>query len=147
MKPLIALAATLALTGCVSQNVEFYPVEGPLAAQVPLPVIQAKAEGVEGNSGRLTLTRPNGETCSGRWSSAAPQFAAVSSGSLFSIYGGALFGSSVTTGIQPGVNQGQAFLSCSAGTTMQAEFVTGSGTANGYGVAKDSEGNVYRMLF
>lgn len=30
---------------------------------------------------------------------------------------------------------------------MQAEFFTGSGTANGYGIAKDSRGNVYKMLF
>ena len=33
------------------------------------------------------------------------------------------------------------------GTSIQAEFFTGSGTANGYGVAKDNANNIYKMLF
>lgn len=144
---LSAILMASLMTGCVSHSVDFYPVQGPLAQQVPLPIIKAKAVGVEGNSGPITLTLPGGESCSGRWSSVAPKFAAVSSGSLFSLYGGALFGSSVTTGIMPGTNKGQAFLTCSRGTTIESEFVTGSGTANGYGISRDSAGNVYKMLF
>jgi hypothetical protein len=62
-----------------------------------------------------------------------------------SIYGPAV-GYSVTAGNVPGVNRGEA-MSCDRGTTVQAEFFTGSGTANGYGVAKDSSNNVYKMLF
>jgi len=30
---------------------------------------------------------------------------------------------------------------------MQVEFYTGSGTANGYGVAKDSANNIYKLIF
>ena len=30
---------------------------------------------------------------------------------------------------------------------MEAEFFTGSGTANGYGVARDSNSNVCKMIF
>jgi hypothetical protein len=30
---------------------------------------------------------------------------------------------------------------------LQVEFFTGSGTANGSGVAKDNKGNVYKVLF
>ncbi|WP_048648979.1 hypothetical protein [Nitratireductor soli] len=148
MKNTLALAAVgLLLAGCISQDVKLYPVEGPLAGQVPLPVVQAKAVGVETNSGPLSLTLPSGEKCQGTWSSVAPRFQTVSTGSLFSSYGGAIFGSGVTTGNVAGVNKGHAFLSCSAGTTIDAEFFTGSGTANGYGIAKDSQGNVYKMLF
>ncbi len=33
------------------------------------------------------------------------------------------------------------------GTVMQMEFFTGSGTANGTGVAKDNRGNTYKVLF
>ena len=30
---------------------------------------------------------------------------------------------------------------------MQLEFVTGAGTAHGFGIAKDDEGNIYRFVF
>lgn len=135
------------VTGCMSADIAMYPIEGPYSKTVPLQVAKAKAIGVENNSGKLIATLPNGEKCEGKWSSVAPQFASASTGSLWGLYGGAVFGTSVTTGIMPGVNKGQAFMTCSAGTTVEAEYFTGSGTANGYGVAKDSAGNVYKMLF
>jgi len=69
-----------------------------------------------------------------------------SSGSLFTQYGSVVgFDTSVSN--VPGVNRGQAMSFCASGRTLEAELVTGSGTANGYGVAKDSDGNVYKMLF
>lgn len=143
----IAIAACALLAGCISADVNMYPVEGPLSKQQPLPVVKAKAAGVESNSGAMTLTLPDRQECKGTWSSVAPKTGSVSTGALFSSYGGALFGSTVSTGILPGVNRGQAFLTCNRGTTIDAEFYTGSGTANGYGIAKDSNGNVYKMLF
>jgi hypothetical protein len=143
---LAAFSAAL-LAGCsASQVVTFYPVKGPLSAQTPLPVAKAAAEGITGNTGPLTMVLASGETCSGQWSSAAPQQMQVSTGNLFSTYG-ALAGYSMTAGNVPGVNRGEAFMSCDRGTKIEAEFFTGSGTANGYGVAKDSAGNVYKMLF
>lgn len=132
--------------GC-SADVALYPIEGPLAQRTPLPVVHATAAGITGNSGEISLVTPDGETCNGRWSSAAPQFAAVTSGYLVGTYGGRAGFSATTIGNVPGVNRGEAFIACSGGTTMQAEFFTGSGTANGYGIAKDSRGNVYKMLF
>lgn len=60
---------------------------------------------------------------------------------------GSVAGYAVTAGNVPGVNRGEAFLTCDRSTTLQAEFFTGSGTANGYGVAKDSRGNIYKMIF
>ena len=133
--------AALSVAAC-STTVNLYPVQGPLASQRPLPVIAATADGILGNTGNLTMTMPNGEVCSGKWSSVAPQYAG--SVSLFGQYGTA---AGFATGIQPGVNKGQAFLSCTLGTTVEAEFYTGSGTASGYGIAKDSKSNVYKMLF
>ena len=147
MRVLCIAALCAVLGGCAaSQTVTLYPVSGPLSKQVPLPVIKATADGITGNTGPLTLTLPNGETCKGQWSSAAPQQVSVSSGSLFTMYGAAA-GYSITAGNVPGVNRGEAFMACDRGTTVQAEFFTGSGTANGYGVAKDSAGNVYKMIF
>jgi hypothetical protein len=33
------------------------------------------------------------------------------------------------------------------GTSIEIEFLTGAGTAHGYGVAKDNHGNLFRVLF
>jgi hypothetical protein len=142
--PWVLLAIAFALCGCSSTRlVNLYPVQGPLAAQKPVPVIVASFEGITGNTGDLTLVLPSGEVCSGKWSSVA---AAVTSTSLFGRFGSAA-GFSVATGPLPGVNKGQAFISCAQGSAIEAEFFTGSGTGNGYGVARDSNSNVYKMLF
>jgi hypothetical protein len=135
----------LAITACSTQ-VNLYPVQGPLASQRPLPVVTAEADGILGNTGNLKMTMPTGEVCAGKWASAAPQMGAVSTTSLFGQYG-SITGMSVMSGPAPGVNRGEAFLTCTQGTTVQAEFFTGSGTANGYGIAKDSNGNVFKMIF
>jgi len=147
IKVLCLSSLCVVLAGCMSQKVELYPVQGPLSKQVPLPVVHATANGVENNTGSIKATLANGEVCQGKWSSVAPTFGAVATGSLMGRYGGTIFASSVITGIVPGTNKGQAFLSCNRGTTMEAEFYTGSGTANGFGVARDSKGNLYKMLF
>lgn len=138
--------ALLLLGGC-STTLDLYPVQGPLSLQRPLPTAKGVADGIAGNSGKLTITLANGQVCVGRWSSVAPQYAGVTTGSLFNTYGAIAGFSSVASGIVPGINRGQAFASCPDGNTIEAEFFTGSGTADGYGVAKDGEGNVYKMLF
>lgn len=144
----LSIFSLLLLGGCggLSQVVTFYPVKGPMSEQTPLPVARAKAEGITGNTGPLTMVLANGESCSGQWSSAAPQQVQVNAGGLFATYG-SLAGYSVSAGNVPGVNRGEAFMSCDRGTRIDAEFFTGSGTANGYGIAKDNAGNVYKMLF
>ncbi len=140
----LAIAAIVATTlAACSQTVTMYPVQGPLAAQRPLPVVTAKADGITGNTGNLTMIFRAGEFCQGKWSSAAPQQMSITSASLFTTYG-PVAGYAVTAGNVPGVNRGEAFVACDRGTTMQVEFFTGSGTANGYGVAKDSANNVYK---
>jgi hypothetical protein len=131
------------LVAACSTTANLYPVQGPLASQKPLPVIVATADGITGNTGNLSLRMPDGEECSGKWSSVAPKVAGE--GVLFSQYGTTLGFS--YSGIQPGVNKGQAFMTCSRGTTVEAEFFTGSGTANGYGIARDSNENIFKMLF
>ena len=134
-------AIAVGIAGC-STTANLYPVEGPLATQRPLPVVVATVDGITENTGGISMTMPNGEACTGKWSSAAPQYAGAVS--LLTQYGAV---TGFATGIKPGVNRGEAFVTCVQGTTLQAEFYTGSGTANGYGVAKDSKGNVYKMIF
>lgn len=142
----MAFATAIAVGACSAQ-IEMYPVEGPLSKEVPLPVVHATADGVTGGSGSLSLTMPDGEACKGKWSSVAPQYASFGAGSLIGTYGQRIGLEGASVGIVPGINKGHAFVTCDRGTTVEAEFLTGSGTANGYGVAKDSNGNIFKMLF
>lgn len=131
--------------GC-SATAMMVPVEGPLSQRQPVPVIQAKASGVMGNSGDLTFTLPDGDACKGRWSSAAGTALTVGGASLLGQYGSTyITGWSASTGA--GQNPGQAIVTCASGNVVQMEFVTGAGSASGFGIAKDSAGNVFRVVF
>ena len=97
---------------------------------------------------------PDGEICKGRWSSIAPMAYGYSTASatgsatsgMASVWATA-YGSGFSMANVPGVNKGEAVLVGDRGTVMQVEFYTGSGTANGTGVAKDNKGNIYKVLF
>ena len=140
---LVAITATLA--GC-SATATLFPVEGPLSEVDPLPTIKAKASGITSNSGKISLTMPDGECCEGRWSSAAGSGVTISSGSLIGTYG-SVYGSGFSVSPGRGQNPGVAMLTCDQGRVIDVEFITGAGTANGFGFAKDNKGNVYRVLF
>lgn len=107
-----------------------------------------------GNTGGISLTLPDGELCKGRWSSIAPMSvgfsAATASGTatngMASVWT-TVYGSGLSVRNLPGVNKGEAMLVGDRGTVIQVEFYTGSGTANGTGVAKDNKGNVFKVLF
>jgi len=148
--PLLVCAIT---TSC-SITANLYPLEGPLSRVSPLPVIPAKVSNVTADSGPITLTMPDGEICTGRWSVVAPKFAAYGSHSGSGTVSSGLnqafvtaHGSSVVHGIKPGINKGQAMLTGDRGTVMEVVFLVGSGTASGYGAAKDNRGNIYKLLF
>ena len=145
-KPCIFTLIAVFPSGC-STTVFLVPLEGPLSQQHPVPTLHATANGIMGNTGDMSLTMPDGESCVGKWSSAAGADIRVGTGSLIgpdgSVYS---VGTSVSTGT--GQNPGQVFLTCSQGRTIQVEFVTEAGPiATGSGFAKDNKGNVYRVLF
>lgn len=137
----LALLGPAALSAC-AVTATMIPVAGPLAEQRPRPVITVKVKNVQSNSGPFDLTMPNGATCSGRWSSAAG--AGLTSGTLITDYG-AVAGIAQSTGT--GQNPGEGIAACSDGRSLEVEFVTGAGTAHGFGVAKDSDNNIYRFVF
>ena len=140
------------LSGC-STTASLFPVDGPLAKLSPPPVLSATADGITGGTGNISLVMPDGERCKGRWSSIAPMSYRRTTGSaagtatdgLNSVWT-SVYGSSFSVGNVPGVNKGEAMLIGYSGTVMQMEFFTGSGTANGTGVAKDNRGNTYKVL-
>lgn len=88
------------------------------------------------------MVLPDGEKCEGTWSSAAGKVEGV----LIPQYG-SVTGFGTYSGTSGRTNRGEAFIICDRSTTIQAEFYTGSGTAHGYGVAKDRKGNVFKLLF
>lgn len=153
LKTLVTVLAVTAIVAC-STTATLYPVDGPMSKQQPLPVLTATVDGIMGNTGGISLSLPNGEQCTGRWSSIAPMSvgfsAATASGSATSGMASvwtAVYGSGFSIRNLPGVNKGEAMLVGNRGTVIQVEFYTGSGTANGTGVAKDNKGNVFKVLF
>lgn len=139
------IAGGLALGGC-STTARMYPVQGPASQAVPPTTLRATINGIMGNNGSLSFTLPNGSGCEGEWSSAAGVQTTVSSMNLIGRYS-SVFGTGISTTSGGGQNPGQAIALCSDGTRFDIEFVTGGGTANGFGFAEDTNGNVYRVLF
>ena len=119
------------------------PVEGPLSTLRPVPVIEATAKGVSGNTGELSWVMPDGEACHGRWSSTRGANVQIGSASLLSQYGPThLSGYSFTTA--DGAAPGFALASCNRGRSFQLEFLS---RGHGFGIAKDNAGNIYRFVF
>jgi hypothetical protein len=142
----LSVLCAVALVSACSTTVSMFPTDGPLRQQRPAPVLTATVENITSNSGPFRVTYPNGDVCEGRWASVAPQMVSVGWGSLFTRYG-AIAGVSTTVTNVPGINRGEAMATCKSGNQLQVEFTTGSGTANGVGVAKDDLGNVFKLIF
>jgi hypothetical protein len=158
MKSIIRLflvSCAVILSGCsLSVTAKLYPVQGPLSEQKPIPVLRARVMDVQRNSGDVTLTLTDGEVCTGSWSSLAPQQVSMTSisgrGQITSGIQTAyttVYGTGFTVSNVPGVNRGTAYLVGDRGTTIEVEFFTGSGTASGNGVAIDSKGNIFKVIF
>jgi len=153
MRKLSVVLIAAALSGC-STTATLFPIEGPMSKLSPVPVLRARAHGITGNTGNISLTMPDGELCKGRWSSIAPMAYRSSTGSatatvtndMASVWA-RVYGSGFSMANVPGVNKGEAVLVGNRDTTIQVEFYTGSGTANGTGVAKDNKGNIFKVLF
>ena len=141
-RAVLVLIAIVMTVGC-SLKATFLPGGGPLSQVKPVPLIQAKASGVLGHAGGVSFAMPDGEKCEGRWSSTGGAQVGFVSGSLISQYGAThLSGFSLSE--SGGMNRGYAIATCSQGRTFEIEFVS---RGHGFGIAKDSEGNIYRFVF
>lgn len=141
MKRAVSFCFIFFLVSC-SVKLHLYPSKGPLSEKLPVKVLKAKAKNVISNSGKIYLTMPDGEYCSGRWSSTAGVKSSKNNYSLLLDHGQEL-------GLSPrgNENRGYAMLVGTKGTSIEIEFLTGAGTAHGFGVAKDNKGNIYKVLF
>ena len=141
----LGIAATSVLGAC-SLTATMIPVQGPLSQTSPVPILSVKVDGIMGSSGKIRFALPDGEQCSGRWSSAAGTGATYAAGSLLSKYGSTyISGFSVSSG--SGQVPGSALATCSKGRVFQLDFVHGDGSPHGFGIAKDSVENIYRFVF
>jgi hypothetical protein len=142
----LLLFLALPVFAACSTIFSFYPVEGPLSKAIPLPIIKASVTELYKNTGGITLTMPDAESCSGQWSIAGGSTSTFTSGTMYTRYG-PVYMSGMTTYPMGGVTPGQAILTCNRGTLIEVEFYTGNGVSNGFGFAKDNKGNVFKLLF
>lgn len=142
----ISLLGLAACSGGGSAPMQFYPLQGPIAAADPTLVIEAKAKNTEGTSGPLSFRLPGKVKCEGTWSSLTPRTVSNSAGLSLTLRktGGEIGASKATVA---GVNTGEIYAVCADGTRVQGTFVIGSGTVSGSGNATDTNGNVYKLLF
>lgn len=125
---------------------QFYPLQGEIAAKDPTLVVEGVMRNVAGTSGPLTFRLPERGKCEGTWTSLTPKTVSRSSGvSLTWRKTGGELGTQTDT--VAGVNDGEIYAVCADGTRVQGTFVIGSGTASGTGQATDTNGNVYKLLF
>ncbi len=147
----LVLAALMPLAACIggsggSTSMQFYPLQGQIAAEDPALVIEATMKNVQGTSGPLTFRLPGRNKCEGTWTSLTPKTVSRSRGlSLTWKKTGGEIGAKAET--VAGVNDGEIYAVCEDGTRVQGTFVIGSGTASGSGQATDTNGNVYKLLF
>jgi hypothetical protein len=152
----LVLLAISTMLGCATLTGRFYPVQGPLAAQTPAPVLIAKIKG-HFTPGDIFVTMPDGEVCKGRWTIVKP--AQLPKGATTanaptnamqpvwdSIYGPGYYVSHVL-----GTRYyAQTAVTGNRGTTLNVEMVSQpgerEGSSNIKGVAKDSRDNIYKLV-
>ena len=143
----LAVVSLVALAGCTSSGeMRLFPVDGPLAALTPPPVIVMQAANPEGTSGVLTFRLPDRTRCEGTWSSVAPRAVSQTRGLNLNLRRPGVEVSN-TAEIEARVNRGEIYAICTDNTRIEGSFVTGSGTNSGTGSATDTNGNSYKLLF
>lgn len=169
MKARFALAISLsslcvlccALSGCM-QFAHLYPIQGPLAQQTPPPVYSARITGVI-NSGVLSAKLANGQQFSGEWQAqsagalAKQNNAGIAPPFNLSAEWDAVYGPGFYTAHVLGAHLfARTSLAGKQGGVLQVEMISQPvETADAKdmappvikGVAKDDQGNVYKMAF
>jgi hypothetical protein len=131
-----------------------YPVQGPLAAQAPPPIMKATFHGT--TSGNFSLVQTNGETFQAKWASVTASFVNNKTpGTPASylpqpnlafawdtVYGQGYFLAQVL-----GTRIMQVVATGDKGTVIQVERLYGDPRAGFNGVAVDSKGNIYKVVW
>lgn len=145
---LLGLLAPLILVGCATTG-RFYPVQGPLSAQTPSPVLVAKLKLTGLNSGTISVILPDREPCAGRWSlvprSNTGTRASEMSAAWDTVYGSGFYVSNVLGS----KNYATAVLTGARGTVINLEMYRPDREERSrsiIGVAKDNKGDIFKLV-
>jgi hypothetical protein len=135
MKSAVLLLAAVLVSGCATGHL--YPVQGPLLAQMPPPIYKIKTERGDSISARLSID----EVCRGTWLDVVQEdpTAREMSAEWDLVYGKGFFLANVLGKI--GIARAKLICSKDTTTTVEVEF------NSTIGVAKDSNGNVFKLTF
>lgn len=160
-KLLFVVSVSFLLVSCHA-TARFYPVQGPLASQTPPPVLVGRVSGAF-YSGSMTVKGIQGQVFRGRWEAVKrPNTSTTTPPSpptdnemaplWDSIYGNGFYVAHVL-GMRL---YGRGSLTGNGGSTLKVEFYRpqegdgsagNSGAGSVKGVAKDDQGNVYKVTF
>jgi hypothetical protein len=131
------------LFGCAMPHVPvlLYGVSGPYEGKV----VEGKAHVTGGNSGRIEITLPNGEYCTGDYSIITQGLACSMSAQWQGLYQ-SVYGTGYTSTVLR-TCQGMGTALGNNGTVLEVNFLPDSLSGHGFGVAKDNKGNIYRVQF
>jgi hypothetical protein len=152
-----ALLGICAIAGCY-RSAHLYPVQGPLASLTPPPIYTAKITGAF-NSGSISVVLADGEVFTGPWKALSVKARAqkANAGSTEqvtlasawdTVYGKGFY----TAHVLGTILFAQATLTGNRGTILQVEMyrqehgADTSGQIDIKGVAKDSKGNIYKLV-
>lgn len=152
------LLAISTMLGC-THNARLYPVQGPLSAQTPLPVLVAKITGAV-TPGNISVVLSDGEVCKGRWAVVHPvkvpkganTATAPATNGMQSVWD-TVYGSGFYVSHVLGTRYyAQAVASGDRGTVLNVEMYRPGGEPEGKrvsaikGVAKDNKDNIYKLV-
>ena len=131
-----------------------YPVQGPLAAQAPPPVITAHFAGT--NSGKFTMSVAHGESFQGKWAFVMPPFVNAKTPQEPAAYlpqpnlafaWDAVYGQGYFVAQILGSRIRQVVAKGDQGTVLQVECLYADPHAGYNGVAVDSKGNLFKVVW
>ena len=153
LKLCVLLLGISVMLGC-SRTYRFYPVQGPLSAQTPSPVLVAKMTGAI-SSGSISVVLSDGEVCTGRWAEVprlqvpkGANTATVPADSMSSVWD-TVYGSGYYVSHVLGARSARGVISGNQGTVLNVELYAtpeGEHTFVIKGVAKDNKDNIYKVV-
>jgi hypothetical protein len=141
--PLVAMA----LSGCmVMVPGHLYPIHGPLSTNAPTPIYDVSLSGLL-MSGTMSATLQEGEVYRGSWTTIRQDDPSGSAMAVEwdSVYGRGFF----VANVLGNPVFGRAVLTGTKGTTLNVEFYDPKpgDIRRVIGIAKDNEGNVFKLTF
>jgi len=145
MALLLLAAATLSCGTSCTLTAKAYPVAGPAVRTGQ--ILTAKFTWSGSGSGQVEVTMPDGEVCTGRYSTivggvVSPQIVAGAGSTV------AVASASVSSGSISGLQTSRAMLVGTRGTMLDFEgYTSGANPTHGFGQAKDNKGSVWKLIW